>query len=130
MTGTRAASARTPLPSTYTPAPGRRFEVGDAVTVKRVFPPGHRRTPCYIRGKSGVIERVCGAFPNPEELAYGFDGEPRKVLYRVRFVQKEVWPQYRGPDRDIIEMEIFEHWLEAAAGAADAGGANIAGQST
>jgi len=103
------------LPSTYTPSPGRRFEVGDAVTVKRAFPPGHRRTPCYIRGKTGVIERVCGAFPNPEELAYGFDGEPRKVLYRVRFKQKHVWPEYRGPEHDIIEMEIFEHWLEPAA---------------
>jgi nitrile hydratase len=111
MTPVEATSDRA---STYTPAPGRRFNVGDAVVVKRAFPPGHRRTPCYIRGKSGVIERICGAFPNPEELAYGFDGEPKKVLYRVRFLQKHVWPDYRGPSRDIIEMEIFEHWLEPA----------------
>ena len=103
-----------PLPSTYTAAPGRRFDVGDRVVVKRSWPPGHRRTPGYIRGKTGVIERICGAFPNPEELAYGFDGEPKKVLYRVRFLQKEVWPAYRGPAHDVIEMEIFEHWLEPA----------------
>jgi nitrile hydratase len=109
-----ADASTSALPSTYTPSPGRRFEVGDAVRVKRAFPPGHRRTPYYIRGKSGVIERVCGAFPNPEELAYGFDGEPKKVLYRVRFRQKEVWPKYRGPERDVVEMEIFEHWLEPA----------------
>jgi nitrile hydratase subunit beta len=32
----------------------------------------------------------------------------------VRFLQKEVWPQYQGPAHDIIEMEIFEHWLEPA----------------
>ena len=102
------------LPSTYTPAPGRRFDVGDRVVVKRVFPPGHRRTPSYIRGKTGIIERVCGAFPNPEELAYGFDGEPRKVLYRVRFAQKHVWRDYRGPELDVVELEIFEHWLDAA----------------
>ena len=101
------------LSSTYTPAPGHRYNVGDRVLVKRRFPPGHRRTPYYIRGKTGVIERICGAFPNPEELAYGFDGEPKKVLYRVRFLQKDVWPRYRGPGRDIIEMEIFEHWLES-----------------
>jgi nitrile hydratase subunit beta len=106
--------------STYTPAPNHRFNVGDAVVVKRSYPPGHRRTPCYIRGKRGVIERICGAFPNPEELAYGFDGEPKKVLYRVRFLQNHVWPDYRGPAHDLIEMEIFEHWLEpaSAAGAA------------
>lgn len=122
--------ASTPLPSTYTPAPERRFEVGDRVMVKRAFPPGHRRTPVYIRGKTGVIERVCGAFPNPEELAYGFDGEPKKVLYRVRFMQKHVWPDYPGPQRDVIEMEIFEHWLERAAAAADTSNTHESGQTT
>ena len=91
-----------------------RFNVGDKVRVRRAHPPGHRRTPFYIRGKQGVIERVCGSFPNPEELAYGFDGRPLRVLYRVRFVQREVWPGYAGPAHDTIDMEIYEHWLEAA----------------
>jgi len=114
----RRTRARNALPSTYTPAPGHRFDVGDRVMIKRAYPPGHRRTPYYIRGKEGVIERICGAFPNPEELAYGFDGEPAKVLYRVRFQQKHVWPDYAGPARDVIEMEIFEHWLVPASGRA------------
>jgi hypothetical protein len=109
--------------SSYAPAPDHRFNVGDKVRVKRSFPPGHRRTPYYIRGKQGVIERICGAFPNPEELAYGFDGEPAKVLYRVRFTQKHVWPGYHGPDHDIIEMEIYEHWLEPDDAGASHGGA-------
>jgi len=116
MMRTRPKRAKKPLDSTYTPAPGHRFNVGDRVAIKRAFPPGHRRTPYYIRGKEGVIERICGAFPNPEELAYGFDGEPAKVLYRVRFEQKHVWPDYKGPARDIIEMEVFEHWLAPASG--------------
>jgi hypothetical protein len=101
-------------PSAYTPAPARRFKVGDRVAVKKASPPGHRRTPAYNRGKCGVIERVCGTFPNPEELAYGFDGEPKRVLYRVRFAQREVWPHYAGAPQDVIELEIYEHWLEAA----------------
>jgi hypothetical protein len=113
-TAPSAAAAR----SSYTPAPGHRFNVGDRVRVKRAYPPGHRRTPFYIRGKRGAIERICGAFPNPEELAYGFDGEPCKVLYRVRFAQSHVWPGYAGPAHDVIEMEIFEHWLEPDDGAA------------
>ena len=100
--------------STYAPAPEHRFKIGDQVAVKRAFPPGHRRTPQYIRSKQGVIERICGAYPNPEELAYGFDGLPAKVLYRVRFLQTHVWPGYAGPANDMIEMEIFEHWLEPA----------------
>jgi len=119
MIRSRRARAKQARPSTYTPAPGHRFKVGDRVAIKRAFPPGHRRTPYYIRGKEGVIERICGAFPNPEELAYGFDGEPAKVLYRVRFQQKHVWPDYKGPARDIIEMEIFEHWLAPAPRSAD-----------
>jgi hypothetical protein len=100
--------------SAYTPAPGHLYNVGDRVRIKRSYPPGHRRTPNYIKGKTGVIERICGAFPNPEEIAYGFDGEPKKVLYRVRFMQNTVWPDYRGPAHDLLEMEVFEHWLEPA----------------
>ena len=104
--------------SSYAPAPDHRYNVGDRVRVKSVYPPGHRRTPAYIRGKTGEIERICGAFPNPEELAYGFDGEPKKVLYRVRFSQKHVWPRYAGPDNDVLEMEVYEHWLEPDDGSA------------
>ncbi|HEY1290077.1 MAG TPA: SH3-like domain-containing protein [Burkholderiales bacterium] len=100
--------------SAYTPAPERRFNVGDRVRVKRANPPGHRRTPAYIRGKQGQIERVCGRFANPEELAYGFDGEPKRVLYRVQFKQREVWGSYAGSNDDLIELEIYEHWLEPA----------------
>jgi hypothetical protein len=90
------------------------YSPGDKVKVIVTHPPGHRRTPFYIRGKTGVIERRCGAFPNPEELAYGFDGLPKKTLYRVRFNQKEVWPNYAGPAVDTVDVDIFEHWLRPA----------------
>ena len=118
MTRASPPVAKPRFASTYNPAPGHRFNVGDRIAIKRNFPPGHRRTPFYIRGKHGVIERICGAFANPEELAYGFDGEPKKVLYRVRFLQKHVWPHYNGPQHDTIDMEIFEHWLEPVPAAA------------
>ena len=45
----------------------------------------------------GVIERICGEFGNPEELAYGRDGSPKQALYRVRFKQNEVWEDYDRP---------------------------------
>ena len=35
-------------------------------------------------------------------------------LYRVRFAQREVWPDYRGGAGDSIDVEIYEHWLEPA----------------
>jgi nitrile hydratase len=93
-----------------------RFKAGDAVTVRRAYPPGHVRAPYYIRGKAGIVERICGSFPNPEELAFGRNGLPAQPLYRVRFVQGQVWPDYRGADADTVDIEIYEHWLEPATG--------------
>ena len=88
------------------------FSVGDRVRIKETHPPGHRRTPFYVRGKTGVVERYCGTFKNPEELAYGFDGLPKRELYRVRISQTELWPDYEGPGSDTLDLEIYDHWLE------------------
>ena len=94
--------------------PAAEFAPGDRVRVRRAAPLGHVRTPFYIRGHSGVIERLCGSFRNPEELAYARSGEPLQPLYRVRFAQAEVWPDYRGAPGDVLEVEIYQHWLEKA----------------
>ena len=51
------------------------------VKVKKMFPPGHVRTPSYLRGKIGDVERDLGYFKNPEELAYGLNAHKQK-LYR------------------------------------------------
>ena len=91
---------------------GPAFKPGEHVRVRKVDAPGHIRTPHYIRGKTGVVERFVGYFRNPEELAYGRSGEPRKALYRVRFVQREVWPDYAGPANDTLDIDLYEHWLE------------------
>jgi len=99
--------------------PEGRFGPGDRVTVSRRYPrpPCHIRAPFYIRGKTGIVERVCGAFRNPEEIAFGkYEGE-RIPLYRVRFDQTHVWPDYGEDRRDSIDIEIYEHWLEPAASA-------------
>jgi hypothetical protein len=92
-------------------APG--FKAGDAVMVRIAYPIGHVRTPHYIRGKPGVVERFCGIYGNPEELAYARSGQPRQPLYRVRFLQREVWPAYDGNPSDTVDVEIFQNWLEA-----------------
>lgn len=97
-----------------------RFRTGDRVLVAARRPPGHVRTPWYIRGHSGVVERMCGAFANPEDLAYGGTGLRAQPLYRVRFELAQVWPGYRGAPGDTIEIEIYEHWLEPAPGGSDA----------
>lgn len=85
---------------------------GTSVTVSDRDIDGHMRTPTYIRGKTGVIERCCGWFRNPETLAYGRNGLPKRALYRVRFLHDHVWPEYRGICADTVDLDIYEHWLE------------------
>jgi nitrile hydratase len=96
------------------PAVSAVFQTGDKVKVRAAAPLGHIRTPFYIRGCAGTVERLCGSFPNPEELAQMRDGLPAQPLYRVRFRQKDVWPDYRGPESDTVDIEIYQHWLEKA----------------
>ncbi|HEY3231740.1 MAG TPA: SH3-like domain-containing protein, partial [Roseiflexaceae bacterium] len=81
-----------------------RFKPGQRVSVRRAYPPGHVRMPWYIRGHAGVVERLCGAYPNPEELAYARSGLPAQPLYRVRFAQLELWPDYTGGAADTVDV--------------------------
>lgn len=81
------------------------------VKVRTAMPPGHVRTPSYLRGKTGVIARTLGAFPNPEALAYRQPPAPQ-VLHRVRFTMAEVWGTAAETPNDTIEAEIYAHWLE------------------
>lgn len=83
---------------------------GDRVAVRQWAPPGHVRTPWYLRGREGVIERELGHFPNPEELAYGHRGTP-KPLFRVRFTMAEVWGAGAERPEDTVDAEIYAHWL-------------------
>ncbi|CAF1070749.1 unnamed protein product [Rotaria sp. Silwood1] len=97
------------------------FQVGDKVRVHhenyatRWIKP-HLRTPGYLYGKIGIIERCCGLQPNPEYFAYDNTDSitHHQPLYRVRFDQKDVWDHYDGADDDTIDVEIFQHWLMPA----------------
>ncbi len=91
-----------------------KFAPEQRVRVRADYPPGFLRTPSYCRGKAGTVERVLPAVVNPEESAYGRTDGPKKVLYRVRFALHDLWPDYAGPRHDAVEVEILEHWIEAA----------------
>ncbi|HWH78844.1 MAG TPA: SH3-like domain-containing protein [Candidatus Binatus sp.] len=88
-----------------------KFKPGDPVKVKFEDRPGHLRTPWYIRGKSGWIERVYGDFLNPESLAFGRDGLPKKTLYLVAFRSADVFENCKGSN-DKVLVDIYDHWLE------------------
>jgi hypothetical protein len=86
--------------------PGQRVRVADRAH------DGHHRTPGYVKGKTGSVERVHATFRNPETRAYGADGRPEQTLYQVSFAQPDLWPAYDGPPGDRLYVDLFEHWLQ------------------
>ena len=92
-----------------------RFRAGDRVTVRVGSPPTHFRTPEYVQGKTGVVVALYGEFQNPESLAHGGDGSPKQPLYRVEFLQGQVWERYSGPKTDKVLVDLYDHWLDPAA---------------
>ena len=43
-----------------------KFQPGDRVRIRVGEPPGHFRTPRYVQGKVGQVERIHGTYRNPE----------------------------------------------------------------
>ncbi len=90
-----------------------RYRPGDSVRVDDRDVAGHCRAPWYLRGQIGVISEVLGDFRDPERLAYHRPGVPRQILYKVRFKQTDLWPDYPGAARDRLEADLTENWLQA-----------------
>jgi len=88
------------------------YRVGAPVTVAARAQRGHHRTPSYIKGKTGRVERVHAAFRNPETSAYGGDGLPEMPLYLVSFARSDLWPGARPAEGHRVYVDVFEHWLE------------------
>ena len=89
-----------------------QFVVGEQVRIADRISSVHHRVPAYAKGKVGVVERICGMHGQPENFIRG-DGSPLTRLYRISLTQADLWPGYRGVSTDRLDIEIFEHWLEA-----------------
>lgn len=98
------------------PLPGRALPVGTPIIIRKQPPEIHCRTPFYLRGVKGEIAEVRGRFRDPSLLAFHKPGLPMRVLYRVRFRQKDVWPEYKGGPHDTVVADIFEHWIDPIVG--------------
>ncbi len=86
------------------------------VIVAERFPRHHHRVPTYVKGRRGVVERLCGVFGNPETLAHHGDGKP---AHSRSIVCASPWttcgrdgPKNRLTTRS--RSRLYEHWLEAA----------------
>ena len=91
-----------------------RFGTGELVKVRVGTPSTHFRTPEYIQGKTGIVVALYGSFRNPESLGHGGDGLPMQPLYRVEFEQKQLWDNYKGPEKDKLLVDIYDNWLYPA----------------
>lgn len=99
------------------PAPYVRYKQGDYVRVRREdasvrFRKPHLRTPGYIFNLVGWLATDCiGNLEDPDVDAHHYLKGPRQPLYRVRFLQADVWEGYDEHEKDEVEMEIVQPWL-------------------
>jgi len=86
-----------------------RFTPGDQVRAKNIHPRTHTRLPRYVRGHTGIVERVqgCHVFPDASAL-----GKPEaQWLYTVRFQGQELWGKETDPTLT-VSVEAFEPYLD------------------
>jgi nitrile hydratase beta subunit len=91
-------------------ASGARFAVGDQVRVRRMRPERHTRCPRYVRGATGLIERVQGLDGLPELVAYGEPATPEPV-YDVAFDSGALWGDNGRPPWT-VHVDLWESYLE------------------
>jgi len=108
----RARAMLRPRPKSTHTAPAPRHAVGDRVTVIALLPPGHTRCPGYLRGASGVVERVHPPMP----LLDVFESQDGRVQpeawYTVAFAADRLW-RLDGPGHTVL-VDLWESHLEAA----------------
>ena len=91
--------------------PKPQYELGSRVRVDDRLALGHCRAPRFIRGRTGSVVTIHGAFRDPERLAYHQPGLPAQVLYKIRFNQRDLWADYSGSPQDQLEVDVYENWL-------------------
>ncbi|MCP5025024.1 MAG: nitrile hydratase subunit beta [Actinomycetia bacterium] len=93
------------------PAESPRFAVGDRVRVKRMRPEPHHRSPRYIRGAVGVVEKVAAQDYLPGTRYSENLTEP---VYTVRFNSVDLWgdrTEQGEPPYDLF-IDQWETYLE------------------
>jgi nitrile hydratase len=102
---TRGSFARAPQ------APAA-FRIGERVRAKNINPVTHTRLPRYVRGHTGVIERINGCHVFPDTSARG-EGDHPQWLYTVVFDARELWGDDADPTLK-VSIDAFEPYLEKA----------------
>ncbi len=88
-----------------------RFQPGQRVRARKLNPTGHTRLPRYVRGKTGIVDRVRGVFVFPDTNAH-FLGESPQHVYSVRFEARELWGE-GTTSPDSVYVDLWEEYLDA-----------------
>ena len=99
-------------PTERDPTAPALFAIGDRVRMKNINPPTHTRLPRYVRGHTGIIERINGCHVFPDTAAHG-KGENPQWLYTLVFESRELWGDDADPTLK-VSIEAFEPYLELA----------------
>jgi nitrile hydratase subunit beta len=87
-----------------------RFRPGDRVRVKRMRPTGHTRCPRYVRGATGLVDRLQGVARLPDDGPQR--GTPHAV-YAVAFRSGELFGTTDEPPWTVL-LDLYEPYLEGA----------------
>jgi nitrile hydratase len=97
-------------PTARTPTTPARYRLGQRVVTRASPVDHHTRLPAYLRGKTGVIERIHGAHLFADSHAQGF-GEDPQWLYTVVFESRELWESdARGTEAASGHRVSFDAW--------------------
>jgi nitrile hydratase len=99
-------------PTERAPAGPARFRLGQRVRTRATPAEHHTRLPGYVRGKTGVIERVLGVHVFADSHAQGL-GEDSQWLYTVVFGAAELWGSEAKPGHS-VSVDAWQPYLEAA----------------
>ncbi len=88
------------------------FKIGDKVRAKNINPLTHTRLPRYVRGHSGIVERINGCHVFPDTAAHD-KGENPQWLYTVVFDARDLWGDDADPTLK-VSIDAFEPYLERA----------------
>lgn len=88
------------------------FKPGDKVRARNINPLTHTRLPRYVRGHTGVVERINGCHVFPDTNAHG-QGDHPQWLYTVVFDARDLWGDDADPTLK-VSIEAFEPYLEKA----------------
>jgi nitrile hydratase len=86
------------------------FAVGERVTIKNVPTADHTRLPGFLRGKTGIVEKVYDA-PYAYLRDTGPDGlGPPMPVYCVRFDPQTLWDKPTEAGFSVY-ADLFENYL-------------------